>query len=383
MDAAGVVVKAIVCDRNRINQSFFRMCKTVPDKPWLAVDGKYLLFDFVHLLENIRNLWLTEKTGEIKFFDCGIARIAKWAVLKKLFDLECKNVVKLSDLNEVSIASKPIERQRVSTCLRVFSEKTHSALITHPSLAAKEVQDTAIFLKKVITWWKIVNVKALGADVRHNDPLQAAISDPHDKRLDYLLEFGDMALEMAGTQGKRIKQFSKDTANAIHHTCNGLVDVCRDLLSSSHKYVLLGQFTSDHLEKEFGKLRQGCGGTYLLTVQQILEKLSINQASLLLKLDVEIEEFSVHSGHQCFSCVYKFSEEDSEIFDGLADLEIFIPEDVKMSLVYIAGYVTRNDNAISEGELLSHTFLYYEKYGHYTKSLDRGGLKVPTDETCQ
>ena len=382
MDAAGVVVKAIVCDGNRINQSFFRMCKTVPDKPWLAVDGKYLLFDFVHLLKNIQNLWLTEKTGEIKFFDSGIARIAKWAVLKKLFDLECKNVVKLSDLNEVSIAPKPIERQRVSTCLCVFSEKTHSALITHPSLAAEEVQDTAIFLKKVITWWKIVNVKALGANVRHNDPLQAAISDPHDKRLDYLLEFGDMALEMAGTQGKQIKQFSKDTANAIHHTCNGLVDLCRNILSSSHKYVLLGQFTSDHLEKEFGKLRQGCGGTYFLTVQQILEKLSINQASLLLKLDVEIEEFSVHSGHQCSSCVYKFSE-DSEIFDGLADLEIFIPEDVKMSLVYIAGYVTRNDDAISEGELLGHTFLYYEKYGHYTKSLDRGGLKVPTDETCQ
>ena len=75
-----------------------------------------------------------------------------------------------------------------------------------------------------------------------------------------------MAPEMAGTQGKRIKQFSKDTVNAIHHTCNGLVDLCRNSLSSSHKYVLLGQFTSDHLEKEFGKLRQGCGGTYFLTV---------------------------------------------------------------------------------------------------------------------
>ena len=143
MHAAGVVVKAIVCDGNRINQSFFRMCKTISDKPWLAVDGKYLLFDFVHLIKNIRNLWLTEKTEEIKFFDSGIARIAKWAVLKRLFDLESKNMVKLSDLNKVPIAPKPIERQRVSTCLRVFSEKTHSALITHPSLAAEEVQDTA------------------------------------------------------------------------------------------------------------------------------------------------------------------------------------------------------------------------------------------------
>ena len=65
--------------------------------------------------------------------------------------------------------------------------------------------------------------------MRHNDPLQAAISDPHDQRLDYLSKFSDMALEMAGTQGKRIKPFSKDTANAIHHTCNGLVDFCRNV----------------------------------------------------------------------------------------------------------------------------------------------------------
>ena len=66
---------------------------------------------------------------------------------------------------------------------------------------------------------------------------------------------------MCAEQGKRIKQFSKDTATAIHQTCYGIVDLCRHLLATSHKYVLLGQFTTDHLEKEFGKLREGCGGT--------------------------------------------------------------------------------------------------------------------------
>ena len=47
--AAGVDVKAIICDGNRVNQAFFRMFKTVPDKLWLTIDSVYLLYDFVHL----------------------------------------------------------------------------------------------------------------------------------------------------------------------------------------------------------------------------------------------------------------------------------------------------------------------------------------------
>ena len=35
---------------------------------------------------------------------------------------------------------------------------------------------------------------------------------------------------------------------------------------------MLGNFTSDPLEKQFGKLRQGTGGAYFIIVQQILEK---------------------------------------------------------------------------------------------------------------
>ena len=88
----------------------------------------------------------------------------------------------------------------------------------------EDVQNTAIFLKKVITWRKVINVKALRADTRHNEPLQAVIRDPEDARLYTLLEFGDMALNMTSKQGKRVKQLSKDTAVAIHHTCYGMVD---------------------------------------------------------------------------------------------------------------------------------------------------------------
>lgn len=170
-------------------------------------------------MKNIRNLWLIEKTGELIFDDDGVSRVAKWTHLKQLYPFESERLVKLSDLNEISIAPKPIERQRVSTCLRVFSEKTYNALLTQSEISAGK-NDTALFINKVLTWWKILNVKSLQIDKLHNDPLQAEIRSPNDTRLDFIIEFGKMALNMASSQGNRKKQLSQNTAAAIHHTCN-------------------------------------------------------------------------------------------------------------------------------------------------------------------
>ena len=88
--------------------------------------------------------------------------------------------------------------------------------------------------------WKVLNVRTCGAAIRKNDPLKPPVDDPDDQRLLLLIEFGDMARKMAGKQGCRIKQLSKDTALAIHQTCYGLVAFCRHLLSTSNKYELLG-----------------------------------------------------------------------------------------------------------------------------------------------
>ena len=117
-----VDVKAIICDGNWVNQPFFKLYPTLPEKPWLTEDNKHLLFDYVHLLKNIHNLWLTEKT-ELIFDDNGVRWVAKWAHLIQLYQLESERLVKLSDLNEISIAPKRIERQQVSTCLECFVKK--------------------------------------------------------------------------------------------------------------------------------------------------------------------------------------------------------------------------------------------------------------------
>ena len=126
-----------------------------------------------------------------------------------------------------------------------------------------------------------------------------------------------------------------------------------------------------------GKLCQG--GIYFINVQQCIEKLHIKQTSLLLNQNVNIHEFDVNPGHQYRSCDYKLCEEGSEIFDKLENLEPSLSNEIKMALVYIAGYITRNDNQLSECE----THFYYEKYGKYTNLTDHRKLKVPSDHTCQ
>ena len=49
--------------------------------------------------------------------------------------------------------------------------------------------------------------------------------------------------------------------------------------------------------------------------------------------------------------------EGSEIFDNLENLEPSLSNEIKMAFVYIAWYITRNDNYLSECE----THFYYEK----------------------
>ena len=89
--------------------------------------------------------------GELSFDDNGTLRTAKWEVLRSLHEIESQSLVKMSTLNKVSDSPRPIERQRVSTCLQVFSERTVEALQHHPDLETpQEVQDTTIFFKKIL-----------------------------------------------------------------------------------------------------------------------------------------------------------------------------------------------------------------------------------------
>ena len=65
-------------DANKFNQSFFRKVDTHIVKPWCTKVDTFLLFDYMHLLRNIRNKWITEKTQELSFeLNCE-QMTAKW-----------------------------------------------------------------------------------------------------------------------------------------------------------------------------------------------------------------------------------------------------------------------------------------------------------------
>ena len=377
VERAGGRAKAVICDNNRVNQSFFKLIQG--DVPWQTKDKVYLLFDFVHFIKNIRNNWLTEKTKELIFHEGDEPKTASWTHLENLLHHESQSLVKMSKLSKVALYPTPIERQKVSYCLMVFCEKTLNALRCHPELS--NAKDTALFIEKVLQFWKIVNVKSPYENVRMRDDSRAVIEKEDDPNLLFLLKFGDMALKMSSSEKPRKKCLTKDTSQAIWHTCNGLVDLARHLLTTTHQFVMLGLFTTDHLEKQFGKLRQGSGGTYFITAQQVMEKWAIHKAKIYLRdvdNDMLVFEKSISSGHACEKCNFYLNEDLCTIFDLLPELEMSLSDDVKMTLVYIAGYVSRHEDNSHEGY-----FAYYKYYGSYLQEHNRGGLKIPRDCICQ
>ena len=261
-------VIVIIADNNRTNQTFLKLFQTVESKPWKTTDGLFLLFDYVHLIKSIRNNWITEKVKELEFDIQNERFVACSNDLIKLYRLERDELTKLSSSNEVSVFPKPIERQKVSTCLKVFCEKKIAALKSHPELNPNEVNGTVKFIEVILSFWKIVSNKDIKGDERHRDPLKNPISSSDDGNMKILMEIAAMAEKMRGKQGSRIKSLTRDNSSALEHTCNGLIELSENLLLRGQQYVLLGEFTTDYLEATFGELRQGSGGTYFITEQK-------------------------------------------------------------------------------------------------------------------
>ena len=58
--------------------------------------------------------------------------------------------VNMLELDEVVVYPTPIERQRMSTSLKVFSEKTIVALVDYAKVKGVDVSGTILFLSKFI-----------------------------------------------------------------------------------------------------------------------------------------------------------------------------------------------------------------------------------------
>ena len=140
--------------------------------------------------------------------------------------------------------------------------------------------------------------------------------------------------------GKRIKSLTKDTVSCLSQTCCGLVEISEYLLQkNSFEYVVLGIFSTDPLGKQFSEFRQGSGGTYFITVQQIFEKVSISKAKLLLNLNSDALNnlVEIEPGHHCQKCSFALTKQMCDILDCLPEIQASASADSIAELVYIAG----------------------------------------------
>lgn len=82
-----------------------------------------------------------------------------------------------------------------------------------------------------------------------------------------------------------------------------------------------------------------------MTVQQVIEKVNISKAFSLLSNNFNVDSFNIESGYLCFNCSFLLGENSDEIFDSLPELECSVPENTKIVLTQMVGYITRNDSA--------------------------------------
>ena len=105
----------------------------------------------------------------------------------ELYKPEAEGLVEMAKLMEESVYPKPMERQSVPTCLRVFCEEIYTAMINRPGMRNVDGREhTAAFIKVVVNWWKILNVNSIGF-VRFNNKLQNVEQEPLDERLNTIL----------------------------------------------------------------------------------------------------------------------------------------------------------------------------------------------------
>ena len=64
-------------------------------------------------------------------------------------------------------------------------------------------------------------------DERQRDPLKKPIETGNDSNILFSEDMANMATQMCGQQGKRIKSLGRDTSIAVYHTCKGLIELSK------------------------------------------------------------------------------------------------------------------------------------------------------------
>lgn len=376
IEKCGGKIICVVADNHRVNQRAFALLANDQNEPWLAQSpacpsrALFLLSDPVHLMKNVRNSWITEKSERLVFhaLDSAEPQMAHWSAVRHLYEAERCELFRQSHLTSAAVSPNPIQRQSVPLVLKVFCDETAAAL------RLRGENSTAAFVEIFVKFWKLMNVRAPSLDQRYNDKYRSVISADEPWQFDFLRHIADLAHFMAPEHARnRDQTLCADTARWLRFTCLGVISVCKFLFHEGFSYVMLGEFSTDLLEKEFGKFRQACGGVYLITVRNVIDKYRLDRARLLSSVDPSMlrRNSDDDRAHSCASCV----SADYDFISVLPLLADEIPGEIKQTLVYVSGFLCKTH----EGLRMNDTTYEYIANGSYQDELDRGKLTVPVD----
>ena len=393
----GATVIAIINDNNKVNQAFFNLFEPLdPQKPWIVrslsnpSQQMFLMYDPVHIIKNLRNNWITERTRTlcfpvIDYFASNVfqSRYACWKHLQDLYQHESMQPTKLSRLTKASIEPSNIEKQKVSLALNVFSDETCSAL-KFSSVSTDQTKTTALFIEQVLKLWKLLNCKSPVASKRLNDVDRQVIRDTEEGRrpINTLYNWIYVARMMYPHERARNMTLTRETSSALEWTCSCLIDLALYLLRTEekwkHDWVALGFFQQDDIERHFGHFRMSAGCNYYLTVKDIINTHSLDRAKIFLKVQSEdLDDLhATKDAHHCPSCDLPLTGTERLLLNEIADKNMLLQSDIdhRMAMVYIAGYIAFKHKQL-EGIIPQE-----DPMMAYFNDRNRGKLKCPSYE---
>lgn len=381
-------VVSLISDNHPINRKVFgdlskfrdnlpsdQLLKSESYEPFIGAHPQFkdeqfhTLFDPVHLIKSIRNNWLTEQNQQIEITipDTDKKVCAKWSDLVEIYEAEKDNTIRRTKLSIRALRPNNIERQKVSLALAVFNNATSAAL----RIDGKH--DTADFIDLFLKMWNILNIKNPRLHVEINDCDRMPIYSGDDPRLYFLLNLSNCLVSPRGSKGKRRSHgFTYETAKALQHTLRSFVSICRYLLAKNEfRYILPSRFQSDDIEGEFGAYRQMSGGSYFISVEEIVY--SAKFRNLRLFTDLESLKEIAHKISSC--CSSDFTDDELSLLDSASDLSSHYADNNELStLFYIAGFVSKKQGI--QGESIS---LDLSDHSEFCQFLDRGKLTYPPE----
>jgi THAP domain/Transposase protein len=392
----GFIVLDVITDNHRINRSMFSNLTqnstffTNPDYPQSKI---FVSYDFVHIFKNIINNWRNLKNLDNTFlypsFDnFSQIKYAKFQDVKNVYIQEKDMVVKKAyKLNHKTIYPNNLERQKVYLADNICDYSTIS------SLKEFGYHDTADFLEVIRHWWDIVNNTSVTKALIKKNKWCQPISREDDFQTDFLKKFILWLDEWKKLDNNG--HLTNDTCSALRHSTSVFLDIIDySFQNFSISYILPGKFTTEKLEKRFGKYRLLGGSNYNISfddainaekkirLKHIFRKAAGDTFSLS-EVKRRIENCSNESDLDWDMSTNDPQHTDSDNFSIILTTDYLNQCELDESAqIYISGYASHKISRKLKCNICIS--LVTESKGNFTNNdyfnyLQRGGLSIPTD----